>query len=423
MTDTELAARVFLQVGVVLLVCRVVGLAAVRVGQPQVVAEMVAGFLLGPSFFGWIAPALQAQLFPPQTLRPLFVVSHIGLALYMFSVGLEFRADLMLRNARRAAAVSIAGIAAPFVLGGLLALWLHNAGGFFTERVGVFHAVAFAGAAMSITAFPMLARIIHERGMTGTSLGTLALAAGAFDDACAWIILAIVVGSFSGSMALAAIAAGGSIAYVLLVVWGIRPILRWLNRAAEADGRVAQWMLTSVLAMLAFAAWFTDVVGVHAVFGAFVLGAAAPHGLLSRDLRRLIEPIAATLLLPLFFVYSGLNTRLGLLNSGWLWAVALIVFLAACTGKAAACWLAARLSGSTSREALGVATLMNARGLMELILLNIGLQRGLITPTLFTILAIMTIGTTLMASPLFTFVYGRADKVPKPDSELAADAR
>ena len=286
MTDTQLGALFFLQLGVILLVCRLVGWCAVRIGQPQVVAEMVAGFLMGPSFFGWVAPGVQAALFPAPTLHALFVVSQIGLVLYMFCVGLEFRPDLMLKHGRSAAAVSVAGIVVPFTLGGALALWLLPAGGFFAEQVRLAHAVLFVGAAMSITAFPMLARIIDERGIAGTALGTLTLAAGAMDDAAAWIILAVVLGSFSGSTTLAISAALGGLFYVVVVLLVARPLLRKLDTAAEADGRMAPWMLTSILSALAIGAWFTDTVGIYAVFGAFVLGAAMPRGLLSRELQR-----------------------------------------------------------------------------------------------------------------------------------------
>ena len=408
MTDTQLAALFFLQLAVILLVCRLVGWALHYAGQPQVVSEMVAGFLMGPSLFGLLAPGLQGALFPPQTLRIIFVVSQLGLVLYMFCVGLEFRSDLIVKHARRAAAVSIAGIAAPFLLGGSLALVLLRSGGFFTEQVQPFHAVLFVGAAMSITAFPMLARIIYERGIAGTPLGTLALAAGAMDDAAAWVILAVVVGSFTGSAVLAFSAAGGGLLYVLVVLTVMRPLLGRLNALAERRGSMAPWMLATTLTVLAFGAWFTDSVGIYAVFGAFILGAAMPRGLLTRELQRAIEPVTTSLLVPLFFIYSGLNSSLGLVNSGWLWTVTLLVFLAACVGKGVACWLAARATGATPRDALGVATLMNARGLMELILLNIGLQRGLITPTLFTILVMMAIGTTLMAGPLFGMIYRRS---------------
>jgi Kef-type K+ transport system membrane component KefB len=420
MTDTQLAALFFLQVAAILAACRAVGWLLKRMGQPQVVGEMVAGFLMGPSLFGWLAPEAQSALFPPISLRIIFVVSQLALVLYMFSVGLEFRVDFMVRHARRAAAVSIAGIAVPFALGAALALMMFPSGGFFGAGVQPYHAVLFIGAAMSITAFPMLARIISERGIAGTALGTLALAAGAMNDAAAWIILAIVVGSFTGSTRLAVAAAGGAAAYVAAVGLVGRPILARLNARVERDAAVAHWVLGVTLSMLAFGAWFTDLVGIHSVFGAFILGAGMPRGLLSRELQRHIAPITTALLVPLFFVYSGLNSQLSLVNSGWLWTVTILIFLAACVGKGVACWGAARLSGASPTEALGVATLMNARGMMELILLNIGLQRGLITPTLFTILVMMAIGTTVMTGPLFGWVY-RKENADAPAASLAME--
>jgi Kef-type K+ transport system membrane component KefB len=410
MSDTHVAALFFLQLAVILVVCRALGWVAATVKQPQVVGEMVAGFLMGPSFFGWLLPDLQRQLFPGDSFRILFVISQLGLVLFMFCVGLEFRPDQLLKHSRRAAAVSTAGIAVPFVLGAYLAAILFKSPGFFGEGVQLFHAVLFVGAAMAITAFPVLARIIHERGIAGTDVGTLTLAAGAVNDAAAWIILAVAIGSFTGSQSMALGAAGGGILYVAVVLFVARPLIGRLNEAAERHGAATPRMLTVVLAGVAFAAWFTDTVGIYAVFGAFVLGAATPRGLLSRELRRHLEPVTTALLVPLFFVYTGLNSRLDLVNSTWLWTVTLLVFLVACVGKGVGCWAAARWTGATTREALGVATLMNARGMMELILVNIGLQQGLITPTLFTILVLMTIATTLMAGPLFSALYRPADQ-------------
>ena len=417
MSPVELTTAFFLQVAVLLAVCRAVGWAGERVGQPQVVGEMVAGFLIGPSFLGWIAPRMQAQLFPADTLPVLFVVSQLGLVLYMFCVGLEFRADLMRAHWRRAAAISAAGIVAPFALGGALGLWLLGAGAFFADGVRPVHAALFVGAAMSITAFPMLARIIQDHGAAQSTLGVLALSAGAMDDAAAWIILAVVLASFSGAPAGAIAAAGGGLLYVAAVV-AARPLFGRMAASAERQGAVAPWMLAVTLAALAFGAWFTDRVGIYAVFGAFVLGAAVPRGFLADAVRGLLQPVAATLLVPLFFSYSGLQTRLGLVNSWWLWGVTAAVFGAACLGKGVACWAAARASGAPRGDALGIATLMNARGLMELILLNIGLQRGLITPALFTILALMAIGTTLMTGPLFGYIY-RRDLATAPPRHLA----
>jgi Kef-type K+ transport system membrane component KefB len=422
MTNFELSIHFFLQLACIVGACRLIGFLARRLGQAQVVAEMIAGFLLGPSLFGWIAPGAHAWLFQTSTMPTIYVLAQIALTLYMFTIGLEFQADLVRRSFKRAASVSLAGIVAPFAVGGGLGMLLLGHGGFFTGSVTPAQAGLFMGAAMSITAFPMLARIIDERGLTGTMLGTMALAAGAIDDVAAWLILAFVVASFGGNPAVAGVALVGALAYVAMVFGPLRPWLRRLARRADEEGEVSPTVFTHVLLLLMLAAWFTDRVGVYSVFGAFVLGTAFPRGVLTRELQRVIGPLTVGLLLPLFFVYSGLNTRLSLVNTPTLWLIAIAVFLVACVGKGLACWLAARLNGATQAEALGVGTLMNARGLMELILLNIGLERGLITPTLFTILVLMAIGTTLMAYPLFGLVYrpaaGTAD-----DSVLASARR
>jgi Kef-type K+ transport system membrane component KefB len=378
---------------------------------------MVAGFLMGPSLFGWLTPGLQSAVFPAESRHALYVVSQIGVVLYMFCVGLEFRSDLMIRHARRAAAVSIAGIAAPMLLGGGLAVLLMRSGGFFTPQVQMVHAILFVGAALSITAFPVLARIIYERGIAGTALGSLALAAGALDDAAAWIILAVVLGSLSGQGTMAVIAGGGAILYAAGVFGAIRPILIRFEAAVQDRGSLPPWMFPAMFMGLAAAAWFTDLVGIHSVFGAFVLGAATPHGLLSRELQSKIEPLTTALLVPLFFTYSGLNSSIGLVDSAWLWMVTALALLVACAGKGVACFVAARVTGASTREALSVATLMNARGMMELILLNIGLQRGIITPVLFTILVMMTITTTLMAGPLFS-LFNSGEPEPATDRDF-----
>jgi len=417
MSDSQITALLFVQLTCILAVCRGLGWLFARVRQPLVVAEMVAGFLLGPSFLGWLMPQLHGRLFPPASLPTLFALSQVGLVLYMFCVGLEFRVDLVARFGRRAISVSVAGIALPFALGGALALVMMRSGGFFTAHVGVVHAVLFLGAAMSITAFPVLARIISERGIAGTAIGSLALAAGAMDDAAAWIVLAIVLSSFTGNAALALAAAGGAVLYVLIVLLGVRRFLSRLAAGAERDGVVPTATLVTVLAA---GAWFTDLVGLHLVFGAFVLGVSVPRGVLSRELQRIIAPLTTALLVPLFFVYSGLNTHLTLIDSWSLLAMAVAVFLTACAGKGLACWAAARLSGARPREALAIATLMNARGMVELILANLGLQRGLITLTLFAMLVMMAIGTTVMTGPLFS-LFWEGDHEPAGEPGLNAE--
>ena len=408
MSDSAPLASFFLQVACILLVCRGVGLAARYVGQPQVVVEMLAGFLLGPSFFGWVSPGLHQALFPADSLRPLYVCSQIGLVLYMFTVGLEFHTSVLVQHLRRAAWVSLAGIVVPFALGGGLAIVMLRAGGFFTEEVTTTQAVLTVGAAMSITAFPMLARIICERGIAGTTLGTLALTAGVLNDAVAWVMLAIVIGSLSGNSAQALWPVGGGAAYALIVLVLAQPLLRRIRNAAEKNGTLEPWMISVTLIALATGAWFTDMTGIHSVFGAFLLGVAIPRGVLTDRLQSTIEPLTTALLVPLFFVYAGLHTKLGLVNTGWLWLMTLLILLAACAGKGLACWAAARLSGAASSEAMGLGALMNARGLMELVLLGIVLQRGVITETTYTMLVIMTLATTLMAYPLFGLVWRHA---------------
>lgn len=409
MSPFELSVLFFLQLAAVLVVCRIVSALATRIGQPPVVGEMIAGVLLGPSLFGYFFPHAQQTLFPPASKPILFAGAQIGLALYMFTVGLEFRLDLVRSRLSSAFAISAAGILVPFVLGCAIAWGLLSRGGFFPGGVTALQAVPYMGAAMAITAFPMLARIIFERGLSGTTVGALALAAGAMDDAAAWGVLALVLASFAGDPSIAVLAVGGAGLFVLVLFtagqWLLRRIVALAARGEAAERAALGW--TMVLLMIA--AWFTDYIRLYAVFGAFFLGAAVPRGEFVKRLQAFIEPITTSLLLPLFFIYSGLNTRFDLVNDPMLWVVALVVLGAAVLGKAGACYFAARWCGETHHEAMGVGALMNARGLMELIILNIGLERGIITPTLFSILVFMAIVTTLMATPMFNRFYRTAD--------------
>ncbi|MCC7373203.1 MAG: cation:proton antiporter [Verrucomicrobiales bacterium] len=430
MNNLHLAVQFFLQIAVILLFCRLVGAVAVRFGQPQVVAEMVAGVLLGPSLFGLLWPEGQAWLFPwdkAQTVRDtqsyLFPASQLGLALYMFVVGMEFRVDIVRKRLKSAVAVSVAGMATPFVLGAGLAWVLFYKTSLFPSKTSLTEAMLFLGASMCITAFPMLARIIHFKQLSGTTMGTVALGAGAIDDATAWCLLAVVLASFDQNWSHAWVNIGGAAAYVTFVLAVLRPVLAWGARWAVRDGSLTEAGLVVGLALMALGAWFTDLIGLHAVFGAFVMGTAMPRGVIARDLMGRIQPLTVALLLPLFFTYSGLNTKIGLLNTGFLWLMCGAVLFAAVVGKGVACWLAARATGISNREALGIGTLMNARGLMELIIINIGLQRGIISEGLFATLVIMAVITTLMASPIFEFLVGsRAQAVvPEPEPEPEGD--
>jgi Kef-type K+ transport system membrane component KefB len=397
----------FLQMFFILAVCRGVGALSRRLGQPQVVGEMIAGVFMGPSLLGFLLPGIQHQLFPKESLRYLYIGAQLGVGLYMFLVGVEFNTETFLKRARSAATVSAAGMLAPFVLGAGLALPLLKVPGLFSEKATAFEAMLFMGAAMSITAFPMLARIIYERGLTGSALGTLALAAGAIGDVGAWCVLAIVLASFGAGPMVAVKAIGGGVAYAVFILTIGRRLLRRLGSAAEQAGKVNPTLLAITLMLFMFAVWITDSIGIHAVFGGFLLGIAMPRGLFARELQRQLEPFAVVFLLPMFFTFSGLNTRLDMVNNWQMVFIALAVLAAACLGKGGACWAAARWQGEDNRTALAVGTLMNSRGLMELIIINIGLQRGVIQPALFSVMVLMAIATTLMATPMFEWVYGR----------------
>ena len=433
MNNLNLAVQFFLQIAVILLFCRIVGAIAARFGQPQVVAEMIAGVLLGPSLFGLLAPETQAWLFPwdkTQHLRDtqsyLFPASQLGLALYMFVVGMEFRVDIVARRMKSSIAVSLAGMLTPFVLGAGLAWVFFHYTDLFPKKTSLTEAMLFVGASMCITAFPMLARIIHFKKLSGTTMGTVALGAGAIDDAAAWCLLAVVIASFDQNWRHAWVNIAGGTGYVALTLLVVKPLLHRAKGLLVKDGALTEAGLVIALALMALGAFFTDMIGLHAVFGAFVMGAAMPRGVVSRDLIARIQPLTVALLLPLFFTYSGLNTKIGLLNTGFLWLMCGAVLVAAVVGKGVACWLAARATGISNREALGIGVLMNARGLMELIIINIGLQRGIISEGLFATLVIMAVITTLMASPIFERLVGSGNYQPEsvPEAEpLAQNTR
>jgi Kef-type K+ transport system membrane component KefB len=358
MSNLQLALQFCIQLVVILAACRVVGSLMLRVGQPRVIGEMLAGILLGPSVLGLSAPAVQTFLFPPPSLGVLSAVSQVGLVLYMFVVGMHLHTGFIRQAFRGAMLISLTGVVGPFLLGAVLASYLYAEGRFFTPNVSLWQSMMYLGAAMSVTAFPVLARIIEERGIGGTALGTLALAAGAVDDLIAWSLLGIVLIS------------------------------------VDRDFGIVRFITS------------------HAVFLAFVIGASMPRGPLTKDLSRRIEPVASLVLVPLFFAYSGLSTHLNLLWSTELLWVAISVILIASVGKAVGCWGAARLAGRPNREAMAIGALMNARGLMELVILNIGLRRGLITPTLFTVMVTMTLVTTMAAGPLFEWAWRGSAEVP-----------
>ena len=404
----DFSIHFFLQLAIIIAACRVVGWIGQRfLGQPQVVGEMIAGVLLGPSLFGLVAPDLQAAIFPKETRNVLYTGAQLGVGLYMFLVGLTLRLDHFRTKARSAAGVSAAGIAAPFALAALITPWLLQVPGLFTPGISTGNATLFMGACIALTAFPMLARIINERGLANSSLGTLSLTAGAFDDAASWCVLAVVLATFGGGPGVAVIAIGGAVLYVTFMVTVGHRLLAPLGRAVEARGEMSMQVLAITLGLFCLSAFLMDAIGIHAIFGGFLLGACMPRGAFVTEMKRKVEPLAVVLLLPMFFTYSGLNTRMDMVNSLPLLLIALGILAVSILAKFGACYAAARLAGEDNRTALGIGALMNSRGLMELIIINIGLQKGIIGPTLFSMLVLMAIVTTVMATPLFEAVYGR----------------
>ncbi|MEH2116685.1 cation:proton antiporter [Nostoc sp.] len=418
MSNFALVIQLFLQLTVILATCRIVTILGRRyLGQTDVVCEMIAGVMLGPSLLGLIAPDFQQWLFPKlpiitavglkipnPSMSILYAISQIGLVIYMFLIGLEFNTKLLKHHIKSASLLSAAGIITPFILGAIASFWFYHNGDFFQPKVTPWSAALYLGASMTITAFPMLARILYERGLAQTRFGTLALGAASVDDGVAWCLLAIVLASVKNSLSIAILAIGGGICYVLFAIFLGQPLLRAFTRMTKRDAGVNRQTLTLMLIILMFCAWFTDVTGIYAIFGAFVLGAVTPRGEFAQQIRQHTEFLTTSFLLPMFFVFSGLNTQIGLVNTPTLWGITLLIIMIAILGKGIACMLAAKFAGENWRESAIIGALMNARGLMELIILNIGLEQGIITPTLFTIMVIMAVITTLMASPLIAFL-------------------
>ncbi len=418
----DFSIHFFLQLAIILVTCRIVGWLGQRfLGQPQVVGEMIAGVVLGPSLLGLLFPGVQGAIFPKETRNVLYAGAQLGVGLYMFLVGTTLRLDHFKSKAKAASMVSMAGIAAPFAIAVLITPLLLTVPGLFSAGISQTNATLFLGACIALTAFPMLARIINERGLADSSLGTLSLTAGAFDDACSWCVLAIVLATFGGGAGVAILAIGGGIAWAAFVILVGPRLLAPLARMVEREGQISLTAFAFVMIAFCTSAFLMDVVGIHAIFGGFILGAVMPRGVLTAELKRKLEPLTVVLLLPMFFTYSGLNTRMDMVNSASLLLIAFGILVASVLAKGGACYLAARLSGEDNRTALGIGALMNSRGLMELIIINIGLQKGIIGPTLFSMLVLMAIVTTMMASPLFELFYGRSGRA---SGELAGlDAR
>ncbi|SMD21892.1 cation:proton antiporter [Kibdelosporangium aridum] len=412
-------ARFFLAAVVILLTCRVVVMAARRIGQPPVVGEMIAGVLLGPSLLGLLLPGVQDWLFPDAVRPMLYVVSHIGLVAFMFEVGHQFAKHKVRGLGRPAGAVSLAGVTAPLLLGVALILVTQGHVDALKEGVPIGVSALFVGVTLAITAFPMLARIISERNLTHTRQGSLSLAAGALDDGVAWILLALTIGLATGDPNRILVTAGGSLLFILVLWFVGKPVLAWIM---SRPGMAMEHLVLATAVVLFAAAWWTDLIGLYSVFGGFCLGFIFPRGERADRVVSSISSVTKVVFLPLFFAYSGLNTSFGLLFTVPLMLLASGSIAVAVIGKFGACWAAARLTGETNHTAMRVGVLMNARGLMQLIALNVGLQVGIVTQALFSVLVLVAIVTTMMTAPWLSLLDKRAERrqAKRDMSEAAA---
>jgi Kef-type K+ transport system membrane component KefB len=407
--------RLLLQVVLIVATARLVGKAFRLLRQPQVVGEMAAGLLLGPSLFGAASPALFAMVFPAQSLDFLQALSHLGLLVFMFLVGLELDLGVLRGRGRAAVTISHTSIAVPFAMGTILALWLYPRAS--TPGVGFVEFALFVGTAMSITAFPVLARILTERRLLATPIGALTLACAAIDDVTAWSILAGVVLLVRSSHSAVPLwlTVGGTLAFVALMAGVVRPLLA--RAAGRGDGRLTHDRLALVLMVVLVSALATEALGIHALFGAFLAGTVMPRspGFAGAIAQRL-EDVTVVLLLPLFFAFTGLRTRVELMSGGESWLILLAVVGVAIAGKLGGSAVAARVAGMSWRDSLLLGTLMNTRGLMELVALNVGLEIGVISPRLFTIMVLMALVTTFMTTPLVALLQ---PAVPHADPDTA----
>jgi Kef-type K+ transport system membrane component KefB len=395
-----------LQVTVVLAACRVTGMIFKKINQPRVVGEMFAGILLGPSFLGWIAPNFFAYLFPPHSLGFLNALAQVGVIVFMFLVGLNINPKELKHEGHAAVLASHVSITAPFLLAALLALYLYPR--LSDDSVAFTSFALFMGAAMSITAFPVLARILAERKMLHSRLGTVAIACAAVDDVTGWIILAYIVVLIRSEHSSTSIwmTLGGITAFALIMIYGTPRLLeRLFLDAYKRWGSLSENRMAFLMFLVLASALCTERLGIHLLFGAFLLGAIMPkEPQFIRYLRDRFETITVTLLLPLFFAFTGLRTDVALVKGPQMWMYCGLIIVVATAGKLGGSTIAAYLSGMPWRESAGLGTLMNARGLMELVILDVGLDIGVISPALFSMMIVMALVTTFMTSPVLNLV-------------------
>jgi len=415
-----LTGQILLQLIVILIVVQLFGHLSGRIGQQWVIGEILAGIALGPSLLGALLPGIKAMVFPATVLPTLQTFGDIGLIFYMFSLGSRLDTQMMLRQSRKAIVASLSGIVLPLILGVSLAFMLYPA--FAGPKATQLSFMLLVGTAMAITAFPVLARLLTEKKMLGTRIGTLALTCAAVDDIMAWCLLALVIavvharGVTSGLMTI-----GLTLLFIGVMLGIVRPLFAYASRRLPRPN----FLVALTLVLLLLSAYTTDAIGIHPVFGAFLMGIILPRRAAFIEQVRSLDQVNNVVFLPLFFVSSGLRTQIGLISAPALWLVCLLVVAVACFGKVLGGMLSVRWMGESWRESLTLGVLMNTRGLVELIVLNIGLDLGVLSPVLFAMLVIMAVVTTMMASPLLPLLgYGKKSQlerhaeIPQMDESL-----
>lgn len=413
--STDVLLHVLLALVVVILAARALGALCKRLRQPPVIGEVIAGILLGPSLLGRLWPGATSFLLPPAVAPFLSILAQIGVILFMFLVGLDLDTGRLRHRTHATVAISHASIIAPFLLGSVLALWLYPR--LSTSDVPFTVFALFLGASLSVTAFPVLARILTDQGLQKTRMGVIALTCAAVDDVTAWCLLAFVVSVVNARVSGALTTFGLTGLYVLFMLLVARPLVARAVRAQELRKEVTQTATAVVVVGLLLSALATEAAGIHAIFGAFLLGAIVPHdSLLARDLTHKLEDLVVVLLLPAFFAFTGMRTQIGLVHGVSQWLVCAVIIGVASLGKFGGSYVAARITGLSARDAASLGILMNTRGLMELIVLNLGLDLHILSPTLFAMLVLMAIVTTLATTPVLQVLTAG---VVEPEGEAA----
>ena len=397
--SSDVLLHVLLALVVVILAARLCGALCKLIHQPPVIGEVISGILLGPSLLGRISPEAARFLLPPSAAPFLSIIAQVGVILFMFLVGLELDTAKLKHRTHATIAISHASILVPFLLGATLALWFYPK--LSTSDVPFTVFALFLGVSLSVTAFPVLARILTDRGLQKTRMGIMALTCAAVDDVTAWCLLAFLVAVANAKAAGAAATFGLTALYLTLMLTVARPLIARAVRAQEIRKAVSQTATAVVVVGLLLSALATEVAGIHAIFGAFLLGAIIPHdSLLARDLTHKLEDLVVILFLPAYFAFTGMRTQIGLVHGVDQWLLCGVILAAASLGKFGGSFVAGRITGLGNREAASLGILMNTRGLMELIVLNLGLDLHILSPTLFAMLVLMAIITTLATTPI-----------------------